>query len=113
MKKISFFLALWMPFSTYASPILDILKIQPSEQSCDFVAHKKQFQLHTLLTEQRHPKTWDLSSQIQKETLAGIQALLSVDTDISQKILDLSENTLLLDQAANAVKNAILENKKI
>lgn len=113
MKKILFVIALWIPLLSHADSILDLLKIEPSAQSLDFVTNKKQFQLHTLLTEQRHPKTWDLSSKIQIDTLAGIKALLSVDTDISQKLLELSENTSLLDQAASSVKNAILENNKI
>lgn len=102
-----------MPVLLQARSVLDLLKIDVSEQSYDFVAHKKQFQLHTLITEQRHPKTGDLSRKIQRDTLAGIETLLSVDTDISQKMLELSENTTLLDQAACAVKNTILENKKI
>ncbi len=113
MKKLYFALALWMPVLSYADSILDLLKIDPSKQSQDFVTNKKQFQLHDLITEQRHPKTWDLSHKIQTNTLAGIEALLSVDEDISQKILELSENTELLDKAATSVKNAILENNKI
>lgn len=113
MNTVFFIFALSVPFLSYADSILNLLKITPSEQSQDFVANKKQFQLHTLLTEQRHPKTWDLSGKIQKNTLVGIQALLSVDTDISQKILELSKNTSLLEQAARSVKNVILENKKI
>ncbi len=93
--------------------MLDLLRIVPAAQSQDYVANKKQFQLHTLITEQRHPKTWDLSQIIQTDTLAGIQALLSVDTDIAQKFIALSDHTTLLDQAASAVKKAILENKKV
>lgn len=113
MKKIWFVFVLCMPILAYAHSILELLKIDPSEQSQDFVANKKEFQLHTLLTEQRHPKTGDLSCKIQANTLAGIQALLSVDTDISQKMLELSKDTAVLDQAVCAVKSAILENKKI
>jgi N-acetylmuramic acid 6-phosphate (MurNAc-6-P) etherase len=113
MKKIGFVLALWIPFVSQAESILDRLQIAPSEQSRDFVANKKQFQLHSLLTEQRHSKTWKLSQEIQSDTLTGIQSLLNVDVDISDKILHLSENTALLDQAALSVKKAILQNHKI
>ena len=113
MKKVFFAIAICMPLVSYANSILDLLKIEPSEQSQDFVTKKKQFQLHNLLTEQRHPKTWDLSRTIHRNTLAGIQALLDVDADISQKMVSLSENTALLDQAACSIRNAILENKKI
>ncbi len=105
--------ALSLSSTALASPILDLLQIQPSPQSEDYVANKKQFQLHELLTEQRHPKTWDLSYTISKNTGAGIQALLSVDEDISNKFIEMSKNTELLEQAAKAVENAILENKKI
>ncbi len=113
MKKTCFALALWIPVLSHAHSVLDLLKITPSEESQDFVTNKKQFQLHTLLTEQRHPKTWDLSRKIQMDTFAGIQALLSVDADVSQKLLELSEDTSLLDQAACSVKKAILGNNKI
>ena len=93
--------------------VLDLLNIDACEQSRDFVTNKKQFQLHTLVTEQRHPKTWNLSRMVQEETFSGIQALVSVDADISQKILALCEDTQLLDAAAASIQNAILENKKI
>ena len=43
------------------APPLSLLKITPSPQSRDYVENKRQFQLHGLLTEQRHPKTWGLN----------------------------------------------------
>lgn len=113
MKKMILKLILSFPLFLYGQPILDLLHIEPSEQSQDFVVNKKQFQLHTLMTEQRHPKTWDLSQKIQFNTLVGIQDLLNVDYDISLKILELSADTRLLDQAVCSIKNAILENNKI
>ncbi len=101
-------------FSTLeASALLDLLDIVPSEQSRDFVHEKKQFQLHGLLTEQRHPKTWDLSKIIRKDTKAGIDALLSVDEDISAKFLELSKNTALFEKASNAIVKALLHGKRI
>ncbi len=47
--------------------LLKLLGIIPSPESIDYIQNKTQFQLHTLLTEQRHPKTWNLSEQIQKD----------------------------------------------
>lgn len=113
MKKIVLVLSLSLPLFLHAQSILDLLQIVPSEQSQDYVNNKKQFQLHTLITEQRHPKTWDLSSKIQTNTQAGIAALLSVDLDVSQKMVELAKDTTLLDQAACAIERAILENRKI
>ncbi len=111
--KLCYVLALAFPLIAQAHPVLDILEIEPSQQSQDFVANKKQFQLHTLITEQRHAETWDLSYEIQNNTLMGIQSLLNVDEDISKKITDLAQNTSLLDQAAEAVQRAILQNQKV
>lgn len=102
-----------IPFCCMASPILDLLQITPCEQSQDFINNKKQFQLHSLLTEQRHSKTWDLSSKIQANTERGIEALLSVDEDISNKFLELAKDTTILEQAACAIEQAILQNRKI
>ncbi len=102
-----------LPFILNASSILDILKIQPSLLSVDYVNNKQQFQLHTLMTEQRHPHTWDLSQRIKENTCDGIERLLRVDCDISEMFLHLASNTHLLEQAASAIKEAIVENKKI
>jgi hypothetical protein len=35
-------------------PVLKLLNLTPSAESVDYVQNKKQFQLHTLLTEQRY-----------------------------------------------------------
>lgn len=40
--------------------LLKLLGVEPSAESIDYVRTKTQFQLHTLLTEQRHQKTWYL-----------------------------------------------------
>lgn len=93
--------------------ILSLLRINPSPQSVDFVQNKKQFQLHSLLTEQRHPQTWDMSFVIKRNIREGLKQIFSVDEDISQKLKELSEDVLSLDQAARAVTQAIIEGKKI
>ena len=89
------------------------LKIKPSEQSVDYVENKKQFHLFSLLTEQRHPKTWNLSSSIKENTAKGLQMLLSVDEDITLKTRELADNIRLSEQAADAIYRAIKEGRKI
>lgn len=93
--------------------ILSLLKIKPSVQSVDYVKNKKQFQLHTLLTEQRHPKTWNLSFVIKDSVEEGLKQILSVDEDISKKFQQIIKNTVSLSQAADAVVNAMKERRKI
>jgi N-acetylmuramic acid 6-phosphate (MurNAc-6-P) etherase len=93
--------------------LLELLGISPSAESIDYVQDKTQFQLHTLLTEQRHPATWDLSRRIQKDYEEGLRMLFTVDEDISHKIEALTENISLLEQLTEAMKEAILSGKKI
>jgi N-acetylmuramic acid 6-phosphate etherase len=99
--------------ATRLQSVLDYLKIKSSPQSLDYVHNKKQFQLHTLLTEQRHPKTWSLSGTIQKDTRDGLKMLLSVDEDISTKIGQFTKSPAVLDQAAHAIYRAITSRKQI
>ncbi len=93
--------------------LLKMLGIEPSAESIDYVRTKTQFQLHTLLTEQRHPKTWLLGERIQKDTLAGLKMLSSVDDDIRAKLDELAAAPMVLEQAARAVEEAILSGRKI
>ena len=93
--------------------ILELLRIAPSSESIDYVKNKTQFQLHTLLTEQRHPKTWDLSDRIQKDCGSGLRMLFSVDEDIVEKLEALSREKETLEQAAQAVEQALLSKQKI
>ncbi len=93
--------------------ILQLLGIEPSAQSLDYVDKKQQFHLFSLLTEQRHPRTWNLSFAIQAETEAGLRMLLSVDDDVTNRIAQLAENPRLLNQAASAIVRAIQEGKKV
>ncbi|MFC2160719.1 hypothetical protein ACFLRX_03605 [Acidobacteriota bacterium] len=71
------------------------------------------FQLHTLLTEQRHPKTMNLSSSIKENVSEGLKQIFSVDEDITRKFKLISQDTTALVQAACSVSRAIKENKKI
>jgi N-acetylmuramic acid 6-phosphate etherase len=93
--------------------ILELLRIEPSKESRDYVYNHKQFQLHNLITEQRHPTTWDLSEAVNKSTEEGLTQLLLVDQDITQKIRKLAKNSEQIQQASKAVEEAILQNNKI
>ncbi|MCK4759772.1 MAG: hypothetical protein KAT69_06955, partial [Candidatus Aminicenantes bacterium] len=87
--------------------------ITPSLESVDYIRNKTQFQLHTLITEQRHSKTWDLSERIQKDSGAGLEMLFSVDEDIVKKLDALSGEKQPLEQAVQAIEEALLSNHKI
>ncbi len=118
-------LLLWTPQAFFASrqenqpaakaevSLLQLLGITPSPESIDYIQNKTQFQLHTLLTEQRHPKTWDLSERIQKDSRAGLKMLFSVDEDIVDKLSTLSREKGFLEQAVQAIEEALLSNHKI
>jgi len=93
--------------------LLKLLGVEPSAESVDYVQTKTQFQLHTLLTEQRHQKTWYLGERIREDTLAGLRMLSAVDEDILAKMNGLAAAPEALEQAARAVEAAILEGKKI
>ena len=93
--------------------ILSLLNIHASPQSKDYIHNKKQFQLHTLLTEQRHPRTWNLSFVLKNDVEEGLRQILSVDEEIADKFLRMAENPTLLEQAARAVSRAIREKKQI
>jgi N-acetylmuramic acid 6-phosphate (MurNAc-6-P) etherase len=93
--------------------LLKLLGVEPSAESVDYVRNKTQFQLHTLLTEQRHPKTWHLGERIREDTLAGLRMLSAVDDDVLAKVDELAAAPETLEQAARAVEAALLEGRKI
>lgn len=93
--------------------ILSRLNIHASPRSIDFVERKKQFQLHDLLTEQRHSRTWELSSTIKKNISAGLEQIFAVDKDITDRFEKLNATPTCLEQAAAAVGRAILAGNKI
>lgn len=89
---------------------------EASVESKDYLDTKQQFQLHSLLTEQRHPTTWNLSADINRETLVGTTSLLRVDEDITQKFKEIAETKNQLQQlekASLACEKAILNGHKI
>lgn len=93
--------------------LIKILGIIPSDESVDYVLNKTQFQLHTLVTEQRHPKTLNLSRRIHKDYSDGLDMLFSVDEDIVKKLNSLVKNTKNLYQAVDAIEEALLSKNKI
>jgi len=93
--------------------LLTLLGISPTSESIDYVQNKTQFQLHSLLTEQRHRKTWNLSRIIQKNYEAGLKMLFAVDEDIVHKLDQLQRDHQKLDLAVKAVEEAVLTGKKI
>lgn len=93
--------------------LLQLLAVTPSLESVDYIRHKTQFQLHSLLTEQRHPKTWNLSYELENDCENGLRLLFSVDDDISQKLEALSKEKDTLEQAAQAIEDSLLSGKKI
>lgn len=95
------------------SHTLQLLGLDPSPQSLDYVGNKKQFHLFNLLTEQRHPRTWNLSFVAQSDVTSALHDLLAVDNDVSRRIADLSSTPGILEQAAAAVAEAILTGHKI
>lgn len=92
--------------------ILQLLGVTPSDESRDYVANKGQFQLHTLLTEQRHKATWDLSTRINQSTAAGLDMLLAVDDDVSARLRTLAQEPELQRMAA-AMQRAITDKRRI
>ena len=92
--------------------VLKVIGLTPSDISVDYVNNKKQFQLHNLVTEQRHKKTWHLSELASKNTANGLAALFSVDEDISAKFSAFCEDPRLTE-AVEAIKNAIKNGKRI
>ena len=95
------------------SKLLDWLQITPSAQSQDYVSNQQQFQLHTLLTEQRHPKTWSLSFRIKHNTAAGLEMLFGVDEDISLKMSELAKASDDLERASDYLEKTIILGRKI
>ena len=93
--------------------LLNLLEIVPSEESIDYVQNKTQFQLHTLLTEQRHPETWNLSDVVRENCTIGLEMLFKVDQDIVNKLELLSQDPDALEAAVEAVKSALLSGDKI
>jgi len=93
--------------------LLDVLGLSVPAESADYVANKTQFQLHTLLTEQRHPKTWNLSDTVRGDTAAGLRMLFSVDEDIARRLDALTAQPDTLEQLSREMEQALLDHRGI
>jgi N-acetylmuramic acid 6-phosphate etherase len=93
--------------------LLKLLGIEVSAESIDYVQNKTEFQLHNLLTEQRHPKTWNLSERLQRDVADGLKMLFSVDEDITARVEDLASASQSLEPLVAAFEQAILGNRRI
>ncbi len=101
------------PQPTVRTDLLKLLGIAPSAESVDYVRNKTQFQLHTLLTEQRHPKTWNLSQRVRKDPADGLRMLFSVDEDIARRLKALTAEPQALTELVAAVEQAVLDQRTI
>jgi N-acetylmuramic acid 6-phosphate etherase len=93
--------------------LLKLLEITPSPESIDYVQNKTQFQLHTLLTEQRHPRTWNLSELIDKDIADGLRMLFSVDEDIVTRLRALAAEPQAVESLVVALEEAIISGRQI
>ncbi len=95
------------------SGLLQLLGLEVPAESLDYVQNKTQFQLHTLLTEQRHPRTWNLSERIKTDIPAALHMLFSVDEDIVNRLEELADSPRDLLRLSSEIKNTILSGRKI
>jgi N-acetylmuramic acid 6-phosphate (MurNAc-6-P) etherase len=93
--------------------IVTLLKIKPSSKSRDYIDDKKEFQLHNLITEQRHPITWELSLIAKNNIEKGLEQILKVDNDIIRKFEKMAQNPDQLEKPVYAVKQAVQKGRKI
>ncbi len=96
-----------------AASLLRLMAIAASPESVDYVVNKTPFQLHTLLTEQRHPKTWTLGEKVRSDVEGGLRMLLSVDEDVAAKLNALAAAPRELDQLVVEIERALYERRKI
>lgn len=94
-----------------SASLLGWLGVTPSEESVDYVNNKTQFQLHTLLTEQRHPRTWNLDERVAQDIPGGLEMLFAVDEDITARLDTIPRDTL--QKLSTAFEQALLERRKI
>jgi len=89
--------------------LLKLLGLQASEESLDYVMNKTQFQLSTLVTEQRHPKTMNLGEKARTDVPAALQMLFRVDDDVAARLESLAADPRPLELLASQVESALLE----
>lgn len=116
MHSMSFLVMAGVLAPAAAQPASNRLGVSPSAQSQDFVANKQQFQLHSLLTEQRHPRSFDLSTRIAADTADGLASLLEVDEDIAKALRGVAEDPArlaALEAASGEITRALREGHRL
>lgn len=116
MRSMSFLVMAGVLAPAASQPASNRLGVPPSAQSQDFVAHKQQFQLHSLLTEQRHPRSFDLSTRIAADTADGLASLLVVDEDIAkalQGVADDPARLATLEAASREITRALRDGHRL
>lgn len=93
--------------------LLKLLELEPSPESIDYIQNKTEFQLHTLLTEQRHPRTWNLSQRLEEDIADGLRMLFSVDEDILRRLEELASSPEAVESLAAACARAILDGRRL
>jgi N-acetylmuramic acid 6-phosphate etherase len=79
------------------------------------VQNKKQCQLQNLVTEQRHPKTLQLSYEAVSNTQQGLESLFAVDEDITIKFAAMAQDPAqmkVLTAVSQTIQTALLQRKK-
>ncbi len=92
------------------------LGLPPLPASTEFVRQRTQFQLHTLLTEQRHPRTWNLSEAAATDPAQALAQLFSVDEDVARAFAALADDPqrmAKLHAASSAVQRALRDGHRI
>jgi N-acetylmuramic acid 6-phosphate etherase len=87
---------------------LNLLKINQSKLSLDYVNTKKDYQLHQLITEKSNPKTEFLSYDAKSNSLKATLKLLSVDQEISNKIINLQNDKNTYNNILQAISSIML-----
>ncbi|PIE22289.1 MAG: hypothetical protein CSA62_13365 [Planctomycetota bacterium] len=95
------------------SSILEILGLQATEESLDYIQNKGQFHLFTLLTEQRHPATMQLGYDARDDLRRALTQVLSVDADIVQRFEALAAEPEGLERLVAAFAAAIREGRRM
>jgi N-acetylmuramic acid 6-phosphate (MurNAc-6-P) etherase len=116
MRSMSFLVMAGVLAPAASQPASNRLGVPPSAQSQDFVANKQQFQLHSLLTEQLHPRSFDLSTRIAADTADGLASLLAVDEDIAkalQGVADDPARLATLEAASREITRALREGHRL
>jgi N-acetylmuramic acid 6-phosphate etherase len=93
--------------------VLKLLQLTPSAESVHYVNEQREFQLHTLLTEQRHAATWNLSTLVRRDTAAGLRALFAVDQDVSRTLAELARRPESIELAVGAVVDAVASGRRV